>query len=297
MSDTDSLREQYDRFVQEIYREILKKEGFVKAHRAFVKMENGIVRSVEFTCYPDKNSKKKDTLMFRIFVEARLENETQLRREGKLTTGEGAYRKYFPGLPKQNFWTGRLQYSEEDLQIIEAFRIQRQTDLAGLKVMVRNLLDQTIRDMTQFPTEQELVAYLNTEREAYMETLETGQRRHVLFAFSVYGLLGVIACIVSRDWFPLTFVSIIYYEIIMKDMDLSDRWFRRLLWIPSVELLGAAVLWFLLWLKVTDNFAVGKLCIGLVMSGCVHLADHIYNRHVRKKLKKWYYNRQFWGGA
>lgn len=95
MGDTDSLREQYDRFVQDIYRDILKKKGFGKAHGAFVKIENGIVRSVEFTCYPDKKSKKKDTLMFRICVEARLENETQLRREGKLTTGEGAYRKFF----------------------------------------------------------------------------------------------------------------------------------------------------------------------------------------------------------
>lgn len=286
MSDTDSLREQYDRFVQEIYREILKKEGFVKARGAFVKMESGVVRSVEFTCYPDKNSKKKDTLMFQIFVEARLENETQLRREGKLTTGEGAYRKYFPGLPKQNFWTGRLQYSEEDLQIIEAFRIQRQTDLAGLKVMVRNLLDQTIRDMTQFQTEQELVAYLNTEWEAYMETLETGQRRHVLFAFSVYGILGVIACIVSRDWFPLTFVSIIYYEIIMKDMDLSDRWFRRLLAVPVIELLVMSVLCVLLWQKVIDDFVAGRLCIGLFLVGFVHLVLHIYNWHMRKKMKE-----------
>lgn len=297
MGDTDSLREQYDRFVQDIYRDILKKKGFGKAHGAFVKIESGIVHSVEFTCYPDKKSKKKDTLMFRIFVEARLENETQLRREGKLTTGEGAYRKFFPGLPKQNFWTGRLQYSEEDLRIIKAFRIQRQTDLAGLKVMVKNLLNQTIRDMMQFPTEQELVAYLNAEREAYMETLEAGQRRHVLFAFSVYGILGVIACIVSRDWFPLTFVSILYYEIILKDMDLSDRWFRRLLAVPVIELLVMSVLWVLLWQKVTDDFAAGKLCISLFLSGLVHLVDHIYNRYVRKKIKELLNNRRFWGGA
>ncbi len=85
--------------------------------------------------------------------------------------------------------------------------------------------------------------------------------------------------------------------IIIEDMDLSDVWFRRMLAVPIIELLVMSVLFVLLWQKVTDNFAVGKLCIALSMNGLVHLVDHIYNQYVRKKMKEFLNNRRFWGGA
>lgn len=287
----------YDSFVQEIYKDILKKEGYVKEHGKFVRKEKDIVRAVEFTSGFGRDDKKKETLRFRIWVEARLENETLLRRENRLTTGKGAYTQFFPGLPKRNFWTGKMKYSEEDLKLIEAFRIGRQTDLAELKTMVEGLLRQALRDMMRFQTEEQLVDYLNAESEEDMRTYEVNNRRHVLFEFAAYGVLGVGACLITGEWFIMAFVSILYYMIIIEDMDLSDVWFRRMLAVPIIELLVMSVLFVLLWQKVTDNFAVGKLCIALSMNGLVHLVDHIYNQYVRKKMKEFLNNRRFWGGA
>ena len=76
-----------------------------------------------------------------------------------------------------------MKYSEEDLKLIEAFRIGRQTDLAELKTMVEGLLRQALRDMMRFQTEEQLVDYLNAESEEDMRTYEVNNRRHVLFEF------------------------------------------------------------------------------------------------------------------
>jgi len=297
MSDTDSLREQYNCFIQEIYRNILKKEGFVKAHRAFIKMGNGIIYSVEFTSCFDKDNKKKDMLRFQICVGAQLERETQLCREKKLITGKGAYRRFLPALPRQSYWTGKMKYSEEDIRIIECFQIQKHIDHTKLIETVRQFLDEALRDTMWFQTEDDLMEYLNAKHEENMKALAVGRRRHVLFEFIIYGILGVGVCVIVRDWFCLVFVSIIYYMIVLEDTDLSDLWFRRLLIVPVAELLVMGILGFLLWQKVIDDFTAGKMCIWLFLSGFVHLVNHIYNRHVRKKLKELYNNRRFWGGA
>jgi len=297
MSSDSALQARYDSLVQEIYKDILKKEGFVKAHGRFVRIEKDIIRAVEFTSGFGREDKKKETLRFQICVEARLENEALLRREDRLMTGKGAYRQFFPGLPKTNFWTGKMKYSEEDLKMIEAFRIGRQTDLAELKIMVEGLLRQALRDMMRFHTEEQLVDYLNTECEEDMKTFEVKMRRHTLFEFAVYGILGVGACLVTGEWFIMAFVSILYYTIIIENMDLSDVWFRRMLFVPVAELLVMGVLFFLIWQKIINNFVAEKVCIGLFLSGFVHLVDYLYKRYVRKKLKKIYNNRRFWGGA
>lgn len=297
MSSTSFPQACYDSFVQEIYRDILKKEGFVREHGRFVRKDKDIIRAVEFTIGFGREDKKKETLRFQICVEARLENETLLRRENRLTTGKGAYQIFFPGPPKTNFWTGKMKYSEEDLKMIEAFRIGRQTDLTGLKTMVEGLLTQVLRDMMRFQTEEQLVDYLNAEREEDMKTFEVKMRRYTLFEFAVYGILGVGACLVTGEWFIMAFVSILYYTIIIENMDLSDVWFRRMLFVPVAELLVMGVLFFLIWQKVINNFVAERVCIGLFLSGFVHLVDYLYKRYVRKKLKKLYNNRRFWGGA
>lgn len=284
----------YDSLVQEIYMEILKKEGYKKEHRAFVKKENNIIRSVEFSSFYDG---KKGSLRFQICVEARLENETILRREGKLTSGEGAYRKFFPGLPKRSFWTGKIKYSEEDLKILEVFRIGGQTDLTGVKALAESLVSQALEDMRQFHFEEELTTYLNVRQDEDAKSLAAFYRKHTLFEFIAYGLMGAGVWVVSKDWFVLIPVWIIYYILILEDMDLTDRWFRRMLVVPVVELAVMGVLFYLLWQKITDDYEVGRLCIGMFVCGFVHLVDYIYNIYARKRREELYHNRRFWGGA
>lgn len=68
-----------------------------------MRKEKDIVRSVEFTSGFGRDDKKKETLRFRIWVEARLENETLLRRENRLTTGKGAYTQFSRDCQKEIF--------------------------------------------------------------------------------------------------------------------------------------------------------------------------------------------------
>lgn len=290
MSSTSSLQVRYDSFVQDIYRDILKKEGFAKAHGRFVRIENGIIYAVWFTYFFDRNDKKKDTLRFQIHVEARLEHETQMRREKRLTTGMGVYTKCFQEPSGQKFRNEKMQRSEE------ALLIQGNTETTALRIMVKGLLSQALEDVMRFQTEEELAGYLNAEHEEYVKSLTVGNRRHALFEFVVYGILGVAVCLFMRDWFYMAFVSIIYYDIILRDMELSDAWFRRMLSVPVAELLVMVVLFVLIWRKAISSYVAEKVCISLLF-GLVHLVDYLYCRHVRKKWKELLNNRRFWGGA
>lgn len=298
MGSTNSLQDRYNDFLREVYKDILKKEGFTRKHGKFVCVANGIIWSVEFHSCFYRNDKKKDTLGFSIYVEARLEHEVQLRRDNRLISGKGAYFRAFPNLPKRNKWNGRLEYSEEDLKLIECFQIQKHTDLAWLKEIVKKFLDEALVDIMRFRTEADLIDHLNMEYREGIKANVYRANRHTLLEFFIYGVLGIIACFVIGDGFPLTFVSMVYYDIVTNGMELSDRWFRRMLSVPIAELLVSMTLCYLLWAKLLrDDHGIGLVCIGLFFSGLVNLVLYIYNRYGRKQRKELLNNRRFWGGA
>lgn len=69
------IQNMYDNLLQEVYRDILQKERFAGKRGNFVQTENGLVRSVRFASWHEKD----DTITFRISVEVRFEKEALLR--------------------------------------------------------------------------------------------------------------------------------------------------------------------------------------------------------------------------
>lgn len=275
----DSLQDKYNCLVEDVYKDILRNKGFRKKHGSFVMLESGVIKSVNFSGY----SNGKDAIMVRINVEARLENEMQLRRENK-KVGSGRYQRLIPDTPSWNKWTGKWKFSEEDLSLIQHLMIYKNTNLSEFKMMVEKLLDEALLEIMQFRTEENLIAFLNSEWEERRRTFFRERRKAIFREYFWYGVLGCCGCLIMKDLFPLAFLSVIYF-IITCDI-VSDAWVRRLFLVAVGQLLICIILFYLLTMRVIDSYAAGGLAIGLSLNGCCNITYSLYELYARGKKYK-----------
>ena len=275
----NSLQDKYDSLLEDIYRDILKEKGFVKRRGRYVRTENGVVNSVEFTRLPNG----KDKMAFYFFVETRPERATQLYRENKIT-GQGYYIRFIPELPRWNKWTGKWRLSKEGVQTLDAMTIQKQTDMAEIKDLVESLLADALCDVMQYRTEEALVAFLNSEQEKWGRELFKDRRKAIFREYFWYGVLGCCECLIMKDLFPLAFLSVIYFMITCNIV--SDAWVRRLFLVAVGQLLICIILAYLLTIRVIDSYASGGLAIGLFLSGSCNITYSLYELYARGKKHK-----------
>lgn len=242
-------------------------------------LESGVIKSVNFSGY----SNGKDAIMVRINVEARLENEIQLRRENK-KIGSGRYQKLIPDTPSWDKWTGKWKFSKEDLSLIQHLMIYKNTNLSEFKMMVEKLLDETLFEIMQFQTEENLIAFLSSEQEERRRIFFRDGRKAIFRSYFWYGVLGCCECLIMKDLFPLAFLSVIYFMITCNIV--SDAWVRRLFLVAVGQLLICIILAYLLTIRVIDSYASGGLAIGLFLNGSCNITYSLYEIYARGKKHK-----------
>lgn len=259
----------YDNLLQDIYEDILQKQHFTGKRGNFVRVENGMVQSIRFASWYDKNH----TLTFRISAEVRFENEAQLRREDKIA-GKGCYREYFPRMPQWTKQDDRWIFDDRDLLISNCFRIGEQTDIEGIKDTVKTLLEDALHRAMQFQTQEDLAAFVKAD---YKRSADACLRRNWAQTRRTYLGLGMISflCIVAGRGLLMP-ILLILLEIYCSAVTIADmrsqRWLRRMIVFPIAELLILALLLGLISADVIGTgAAIQGLCIALFGSGLISL--------------------------
>ncbi|MDE5697883.1 MAG: hypothetical protein K2I96_10825 [Lachnospiraceae bacterium] len=284
------IQNMYDSLLQEVYRDILQKERFAGKRGNFVQTENGLVRSVRFASWHEKD----DTITFRISVEVRFEKEALLRRESKIA-GQGCYREYFPKMPGWSGQGGRWHFGEEDFHIANCYKIRRQADMEAIKDTMKTLLEDVLHRTKQFQTQEDLAVFVNAEYKRNADKLLRQNRAQTKKICLALGVISFLCIAAGRQLImpALMILTAMYCMAVTIADTKSQRWLHRMILFPIAELLVLTLLLVLISAKVLAvGAAVKGVCIVLFGSGLVSLIIQImilfmkgYNKRQERKIR------------